>query len=238
MTVARRPELLDRRALLRRSAGVAAALYGWQLVSDAHGAGDPRLAALQKLVKGPVLVPPTAAYEQARLAYQQRFDTVFPLGVVQPESAADVSAIVTWAKKAKVQLVIRSGGHSYAGYSTGSGLVVDLRRLNGINLNATSGIVTIGAGSRLIDVEAYLAPLGRAIPSGSCASVGIGGLALGGGVGFASRKFGTTSDNVTSFGIVTADGRYLHCNAHSNADLFWACRAGAAGTSASSPTST
>ena len=224
----REPDLLDRRALLRRGAGLALALAGWQVAGEAFGA-DPRLVALQKLVKGPVLVPPSAAYEQARVLYQQRFDDVYPLGVVQPLSAADVSQIVVWAKKAKVRLVIRSGGHSYAGYSTGRGLVVDLRRMSSLNLSSASGIVTIGAGARLVDVEAYLAPAGRAIPSGSCASVGIGGLALGGGHGFSSRKFGTTSDNVRSLGIVTADGRYLQCNAHQNADLFWACRGGGGG---------
>jgi len=223
------PDVFDRRTLLRRGAGFATALAGWQLVGGAAGATGPHLAALQKLVKGPVLVPPSVGYQRARLVYQQRFDNVYPIGVVQPLSPSDIGQIVTWAKKEKVRLVIRSGGHSYGGYSTGGGLVVDLRRMSSVNLNATSGVVTIGAGSRLIDVEAHLAPAGRAIPSGSCATVGIGGLALGGGVGFASRKFGTTSDNVVSLGIVTADGRYLHCSAHENSDLFWACRGGGGG---------
>ena len=230
MTASRRSaEVFDRRVFLRRGAGLAVALAGWQLVGDASGAADPRLKALQKLVKGPVLVPPTPAYQQARVLYQQRFDNVYPLGVVQPLSAADITQIVLWAKKAKVKLAIRGGGHSYAGYSTGTGLVVDLRRMSSVSLSSTSGIVTIGAGARLIDVEAQLAPVGRAIPSGSCASVGIAGLALGGGHGFSSRKFGLTSDNVTSLGIVTADGRYLHCSAHQNPDLFWACRGGGGG---------
>jgi FAD/FMN-containing dehydrogenase len=230
VTASRRSaEVFDRRVLLRRGAGLAVALAGWQLVGDASAAADPRLKWLQKLVKGPVLVPPTPAYQQARVLYQQRFDNVYPLGVVQPLSAADITQIVLWAKKAKVKLSIRGGGHSYAGYSTGTGLVVDLRRMSSVSLSSTSGIVTIGAGARLIDVEAHLAPAGRAIPSGSCASVGVAGLALGGGHGFSSRKFGLTSDNVTSLGIVTADGRYLHCSAHQNPDLFWACRGGGGG---------
>ena len=215
--------------LLRRGAGLAAALAGWQLAGGASGAVDPRLKALQKLVKGPVLAPPPAASPQARVVIPQRFDHTYPLGVVQPLSAADVSQIVLWAKKSKVRLAIRGGGHSYAGYSTGTGLVVDLRRMSSVSLSSTSGIVTVGAGAQLIDVEARLAPAGRAIPSGSCASVGIAGLALGGGHGFSSRKFGLTSDNVTSLGMVTADGRYLHCSAHQNPDLFWACRGGGGG---------
>ena len=140
MTASRRSaEVFDRRVLLRRGAGLAVALAGWQLVGDASAAADPRLKALQKLVKGPVLVPPTAAYQQARVLYQQRFDNVYPLGVVQPLSAADISQIVLWAKKAKVKLAIRGGGHSYAGYSTGTGLVVDLRRMSSVSLNSTVG---------------------------------------------------------------------------------------------------
>ena len=83
-----------------------------------------------------MLVPPSAAYQQARVLYQQRFDNIYPLGVVQPLSAADVSQIVLWSKKTKVRLAIRSGGHSYAGYSTGTGLVVDLRKLGSVNLNS------------------------------------------------------------------------------------------------------
>ena len=223
-------ETFDRGGLIRRGAGLAVALAGWQLVSRAAGAAvDPRLTALQQLVKGPVLGRSSAGYDRARVIYQERFDSVQPLGVVQPLSSADIKQIVGWAKKNRVQLAIRSGGHSYAGYSTGTGLVVDLRRMSSVALNKSSGIVTIGAGARLIDVESTLAPVGRAIPSGSCASVGIGGLALGGGHGFTSRKFGTTSDNVTSLGIVTADGSYLHCSAHQNPDLFWACRGGGGG---------
>ena len=220
---------LDRRTLLRRGAALLAAGYGWQLVGSAQGAVDPRLARLQKLVKGPVIVPTNPAYAQVRLEYQQRFDSIYPLAVVQPFSAADVSQIVTWSKKENVRLAIRSGGHSYAGYSTTTGVVVDLGRLAGVKFDAASGLATIGAGARLIDVESALAASGRAIPNGSCPTVGIGGLALGGGVGFASRKFGTMSDNVVSVAIVTADGRALTCNATRNPDLFWACRGGGGG---------
>jgi len=222
-------EALDRRSLLIRGAALAAAASGWRLVADAYGAADPRLAALQRLVKGPVLVPSSPGYAQARLVYQERFDNVRPLGVVQPLSVADVRRIVAWSKQAKVRLAIRSGGHSYGGYSTTSGVVVDLRRLGSIALDKGSGIATIGAGARLIDIEAALAAAGRAIPSGSGATVGIGGLALGGGIGFAARKFGTTSDNIVSLGIVTADGRYRTCSATENPDLFWACRGGGGG---------
>jgi FAD/FMN-containing dehydrogenase len=200
----------------------------WQLVDDALGSVDPRLRQLAREVRGPVITPANAAYAHARLLYNERFDGVHPLGIFQPVSVDDVRRVVAWARKNGVRLAIRSGGHSYAGYSTTTGLVVDLKRLHGITLGP-SGQVTIGAGARLVDIEAALAHRGRAIPGGSCATVGIGGLVLGGGVGFASRKFGTTSDNVVSLGIVTADGRYRRCSKSENSDLYWACRGGGGG---------
>jgi FAD/FMN-containing dehydrogenase len=214
------------------TAGVLAAAAGpsrlLRLLDDAQAGVDPRLRELAREVKGPVITPSSAAYAHARLIYNERFDGVHPLGIFQPASIDDVRRLVAWARKTGVRLAIRSGGHSYAGYSTTSGLVVDLKRFHSINLSP-SGRATIGAGARLVDIEATLARRGRAVPAGSCATVGIGGLALGGGVGLASRKFGTTSDNIVSVGIVTADGRYRRCSAKENSDLYWACRGGGGG---------
>lgn len=222
-------ERVDRRAFLRRASGVAVALSGWCRVSDAGGAADPRLVALQRLVKGPVIVRTSPSYARLRLVDQERFDDIYPLGIVQPVSAGDVSRILAWSKSTKVPFAIRSGGHSYAGYSTSAGVVVDLTRLSSIVFDRNLGLASIGAGARLIDIEATLARSGVAIPSGSCPTVGIGGLALGGGVGFASRAFGTTSDNIVSLGIVTADGKFRLCSATENPGLFWACRGGGGG---------
>ena len=221
---------LDRRAFLHRTGRLvaAASLAPWALVRDAGAAVDPRLRALAREVRGPVITPADAAYERARLVYDERFDAVRPLAVVQPLSAADVRAAVRWARRNGVRVAARAGGHSYEGYSTTSGLVVDVRRLNGIAMHP-NGTATIGAGARLIDVEAGLARHGRAVPAGSCATVGLAGLALGGGVGLASRAWGTTSDNVVSLGIVTADGRHLTCSATQHPDLYWACRGGGGG---------
>jgi FAD binding domain/Berberine and berberine like len=209
-------------------AASAGPLRLWRLVDDALGAVDPRLRQLARQVKGPVITPASGAYAHARLVYNERFDGVHPLGIFQPVSVEDVRRVVAWARKTGVRLALRSGGHSYAGYSTTSGLVVDLKRLHSITL-APSGQAVIGAGARLVDIEATLARRGRAVPGGSCATVGIGGLALGGGVGLASRKFGTTSDNIVSLGIVTADGRYRRCSKSENPDLYWACRGGGGG---------
>jgi len=217
----------DRRELLARGAGaVIAGSIAGRLAGEAVAANrvDPRLRELQRLVSGPVLGPRSSAYDTARLVYNERFDDVRPLAVVRPVRVADVQALVRWSQKTGVAIVPRSGGHSYAGYSTGSGVVVDLSALRGVRVEGRFAVV--GAGTRLIDVYAALAGQGGTIPAGSCATVGIGGLALGGGIGLASRRLGTTSDNVESLRIVIADGRVLDCDAHRHADLFWACRGG------------
>jgi hypothetical protein len=218
---------LDRRELLARAAGAVVAggiLARLPDAAFAAGSLDPRIRELRRLMAGPVLAPGSTAYETARVVYNERFDGVHPLAVVRPANVGDVQAVVRWARKRGVAVIPRSGGHSYAGYSTGSGVVLDLSALRGIRVEPGSAVV--GAGARLIDVYAALAAKGVTIPAGSCASVAIGGLALGGGIGLASRRFGTTSDNIASLRIVTADGRALICNERKNSDLFWACRGG------------
>jgi FAD/FMN-containing dehydrogenase len=224
--------MLDRRTFLLRSGSLIAAAAtsgGWQLVGGSRSAVDPRLLALARTVTGPVLTPANPAYARARLAYNERYDGIHPLAVFRPVSISDVRKVVAWAARTHVRLALRSGGHSYAGYSTTTGLVVDLRHFSGIHFDPGTGLATVGAGARLVDVEATLAARGRAVPAGSCATVGAGGLALGGGVGFASRAYGTTSDNIVSLGIVTADGVYRTCSTTQNPDLYWACRGGGGG---------
>jgi FAD/FMN-containing dehydrogenase len=140
-----------------------------------------------------------------------------------------VSRTILWARANAVPIRARSGGHSYAGYSTTTGVVIDVSRLASITVNAAAGTVGIGAGARLMDVYRELAAHGLAIPGGSCPTVGIAGLALGGGVGFSGRKLGLTCDNVRSFTMVTADGVVRSCTPQRNPNLFWAGRGGGGG---------
>jgi FAD/FMN-containing dehydrogenase len=169
-------------------------------------------------------------FTEAAHVYNSRFDGVLPSLVARPLDAADVRTAVNWGVSHGVPLRARSGGHSYAGYSTLSrGMVLDLRDLRGVSVDARAGTATIGAGSQLIDVYAALAARGLTIPAGSCPSVGIAGHALGGGMGLAARKFGLTADNLVSAGIVTADGRLLTVSAHEHPDLYWALRGGGGG---------
>ena len=217
--------MLNRRELLVRAAGLGAALAvpDWLLAAP-----DPRLKSLAAAVRGPVYTRGGAAYETARLEYDSLYDAVRPLAVVQPLDAADVAAVVKWAAKTGVHIVPRSGGHSYGGYSTvANGVVVDLRRLNGIAVS--HGRALVGAGARLGNIYNGLAGHGLAIPAGTCPSVGIGGHALGGGFGLASRAWGLASDNVVAIQLVTADGKIVVADAKHHPDLYWACRGGGGG---------
>ena len=212
---------LDRRQFLVGTAGGAILL---RLPSEASGVSKRALRELRSAVRGRVLLP----RDSTRIVYNRRFEGLRPDAVVHVENTADVAAAVRWADRFDVRVVARSGGHSYAGYSsTGDGVVLDLSKLRGVRV--AGGRATVGPGAQLIDVQRALTRRGLSVPSGSCPSVGIGGLALGGGHGLAGRRFGLTSDNLLAARVVTADGRVRHADADTNEDLFWACRGGGGG---------
>ena len=227
---------LDRRELL---AGAAGGLLAGALPLDAaalfaeHVLAEPALSkraarALRSAARGRVYFPRSPGYNAARLVYNLRYDGARPEAVVQPLDTRDVAAVVRWSNRFNVHLVPRSGGHSYAGYSTtSSGVVVDLSRISGVRVS--NGRATVGAGTQLIDVYAALARRGLLVPAGSCPSVGITGLALGGGHGLSGRRFGLTTDNLLGATIVTADGRIRQVDQNSDEDLYWACQGGGGG---------
>src|SRR4051794_10573879 len=212
---------LDRRRFLLGTAGAAIALGS---PAEAAALSRGALRELRRAVRGPVSVPGGGA----ALVYNTRFDGRRPDAVVHVRDTADVAAAVRWADRFDVRLVARSGGHSYGGYRTpppGGGLRP--AALHGIHVSG--GRVTAGPAARLIDVQRALTRRGLTVPSGSCPTVGIGGLALGGGHGLAGRRFGLTSDNLLWARVVTADGHVRHVDANTNDDLFWACRGGGGG---------
>jgi len=196
----------------------------------ARAPGAPIPRTLQQAMRGHVFQRGSRGFAQVALVYNQRFDTITPQAVARPLSAADVQGAVRWAVGHGVPLRARSGGHSYAGYSTlSNGVVLDLTRLRGISINLGAGTATIGAGAQLIDVYAALAKKGVTIPAGSCPSVGIGGHVLGGGMGLAGRAFGLATDNIVAAQIVTAEGRIRQVDKRSDPDLLWALRGGGGG---------
>ncbi|MET9419601.1 FAD-binding oxidoreductase [Streptomyces sp. NPDC006540] len=177
-------------------------------------------AALARGLDGQLIRPGDAAYASARQLYNTRFDSLKPAAVAYVAGEEDVKECLAYARAHGTPVSIRNGGHSYGGWSSGNGrLVIDVSLLNRIEADGS-----MGAGAKLIDVYNTLARHGRTVPAGSCPTVGVSGLALGGGHGVTSRAYGLTCDSLTEATVVTADGRALTADADENKDLFWALR--------------
>jgi FAD/FMN-containing dehydrogenase len=226
-------DALDRRAFVERAGRLAAAasVAPWWRLPELLEQGDARVRALARELRGDVVARGAAGYDAARLLRNTRFDGIRPLAVAYCESADDVARCIRWAERYDVRLAARSGGHSYGGYSTAAGgLVVDVSRLRAVTVAADGRTATIGAGAQLGRVYERLWSARRVtIPAGSCATVGITGLALGGGHGFTSRAFGLTCDSIRGLRVVTADGRVRDVSVGEHADLLWASRGGGGG---------
>ena len=184
---------------------------------------------LARNLQGTLVRPDNSYYATASQLFNPRFDSVQPAAIAYCVSPADVQTCLAFAKRFGLPLVSRCGGHSYAGYSTTTGLVLDVTRMRGVTVDAGTRTAKVGAGTRLIDVYAALAQHGMVLPAGSCPTVGIAGLTLGGGVGVLGRKFGLTCDNLLAAQVIVADGRVLTCDAIQDTDLFWALRGGGGG---------
>lgn len=176
---------------------------------------------------GTVVLPESEQYESAYRTFIKRFDHIRPAGVVIPENEADVVEAVRFAQRHGIHAAARSGGHSFGGYSTTEGMVIDLRRLSGVRV--TDQHASIGGGALIIDVQAGLREHGLGLPTGTCPSVGLAGLALGGGLGVTGRRYGFTSDHLTGARIVLADGRIVETDSRREPELFWALRGAGGG---------
>ena len=193
------------------------------------GPGTADWEALRRALSTHHLVRPgQRSYTTAKELFDPRFDVLHPAGIAYCATPRDVSTCLAFVRKFRLPVAARSGGHSYAGWSsTNGGLIVDVTAMN--SFRVTGGSVQVGTGLHLIDMYQRLAARGLAVPGGSCATVGVAGLTLGGGVGVLSRAFGLASDNLQAVQIVTADGQVRTCTASQNSDLFWACRGGGGG---------
>lgn len=183
---------------------------------------------LDRQLRGDVVQRGAPGYNAARVVYDTRYDAVRPQAIAFCESLADVQKTVRWARKHSVHIVPRSGGHSYGGYSTTAGVIVDVSRLHAVSL-AANGHAAAGAGAELIGVYTALANRGRMIPGGTCPTVGIAGLTQGGGIGLSGRKFGLTCDHLLEATVVLADGSAVVAGSHQHPDLYWALRGGGGG---------
>jgi len=155
---------------------------------------------------------------------------VTPRVRVVAASAAAVSSSILWATSNGVSFALRSGGHSYEGFSQSPDLVIDVRGMTGIKLSTDKKSVSIGSGSSLGSVYNALATSHLAIPAGSCFPVGVAGHSLGGGFGLLGRPFGLACDSILSMEVVDASGKILTASEQENPDLFWALRGGGNGS--------
>jgi FAD/FMN-containing dehydrogenase len=183
--------------------------------------------ALQGSIDGGVVLPGSSDYGFARKPEMMRFQSVLPEAVVLCRSPADVSATIAHARRHRLHLAIRSGGHSVAGRSSTQGVVLDVTPMDGVSVE--EGVTTVGAGVRLGALYDALQAHGVTIPAGSSHSVGIAGLTLGGGLGILGRKHGLTCDHLLRAQVILADGRIVECDESENEDLFWALRGAGCG---------
>lgn len=185
---------------------------------------------LSHTLQGRLVRPSSAGYLTDVQSYNPVFDQARPAGIAYCASSADVAMSVAFALAHDLQPSVRSGGHCYGGWSTGAGLVIDVSPMNQVTVDPAAGLARVGTGTRLIDLYAALAPYGLAVPGGSCPSVGIAGLTMGGGLGVVGRKFGLTCDSLEAAEVVLASGRSVSCDARNDADLYWALRGGGGGS--------
>ena len=167
-----------------------------------------------------------AKYETLRGGFNKRVQK-YPLVIAQCKTTLGVQAAVKYAKENKLVISIKSGGHCFEGFSSNdNGLVINLSMMNKITW-LENDLIRIEPGCKLHELYDTILPKGKIIPAGSCGGVGVGGLTLGGGYGFFSRKYGLTCDSLQSFTLVDGDGN-IH-SSKDNPDLLWACKGGGNG---------
>jgi FAD/FMN-containing dehydrogenase len=182
---------------------------------------------LARGLQGRLVLPDDPFYAMARQLELGNFDDVTPQAVAYCEGAEDVSLAIRFAQDHALPAAVRSGGHNYGGYSTGSGLVIDVSPLNAVAVGR--GTVDIGPGAMNVDILSALAPHHLVVSQGGCPTVAAGGFLTGGGFGFLTRPTGMACDALESAEMVLADGSTVTVSATSNSDLFWAIRGGGGG---------
>jgi FAD binding domain/Berberine and berberine like len=226
---------MKRRDFLQLSGGLSAHfIVGSSALSVRAAEADTGLpiAALKAVLdpkKDLLLIHGDAAAAKYDVSFNKRTQ-IAPRVRVVASSAAAISGSILWATNNGLGFAVRSGGHSYEGFSQSPDLVIDVRGMAGIKISADKKSVSIGSGASLGSVYKALAPIQRAIPAGSCFPVGVAGHSLGGGFGLIGRAFGLACDNVLSMEMVDAAGQVRNLSETENPDLFWAMRGGGNGS--------
>jgi FAD/FMN-containing dehydrogenase len=188
--------------------------------------GDLAVQDFASRLRGELIRPGDTAYEQARKVYNGMIDKR-PALIARCAGVADVVAAVNFAREQRLTLAVRGGGHNGPGLGVcDDGLVIDLAPMKEIQVDAAARTVRVEGGCVWGEVDRATHPFGLATPSGFISSTGVGGLTLGGGIGYLTRTYGLTIDNLLGVEMVLADGSVVVANAEDHADLFWAVRGG------------
>jgi FAD/FMN-containing dehydrogenase len=188
--------------------------------------GKPTVDQLREQVRAEVITAEDPGYEEARAVHNGMFDK-HPLAVIRAGQVADVIAGVNFARDAGLELAVRGGGHGAPGFGTcDGGVVIDLSPMATVHVDPKAETARAGGGATWGDFNYATHAYGLATTGGIVSTTGVGGLTLGGGIGYLSRPYGLSIDNLRSAEVVTADGRVLQASADENADLFWALRGG------------
>jgi FAD/FMN-containing dehydrogenase len=186
----------------------------------------PTIDELREQVRGQIVTPDDADYDEARTVYNAMIDRR-PRVVVRCVDAADVIATVNFARESELDLSVRGGSHSVPGFGTNDdGVVIDLSPMKGIRVDPATSTARAEGGCTWGDFNHATYAYGLATTGGIVSTTGIGGLTLGGGIGYLSRRFGLSLDNLLSADVITADGQLRVASERENADLFWALRGG------------
>lgn len=184
------------------------------------------ITGLRSSIRGDLIQPGDAQYDQARKVYNGMIDK-HPALILRCVDVADVINAVNFGCEHGLDIAVRSGSHNGAGFGTvEGGLVIDLSRMRGIHVNPDEKTVRVEGGALWGDVDHATYPFGLAVPCGFLSTTGVGGLTLGGGIGYLARRYGLTIDNLLSVDMVLADGCFITADKDHNEDLFWAVRGG------------
>src|ERR1700751_867646 len=187
---------------------------------------EEAIATFRAGLRGELIEPGDPNYDTARKVYNAMIDRR-PRLIARCADVADVMSAIKFGREQKLLVAIRGGGHNAGGLGVcDDGLVIDLSPMNYVRVDPKKRTVLTGGGAVWRDVDHATHAFGLAVPAGIVSTTGVAGLTLGGGIGYLTRRYGLTIDNLLGVEMVLADGRFVNASPKENPDLFWAVRGG------------